>query len=312
MVPAMKFFLEFDLVGAEWVVVAYLSGDANMLQVVNGSVSPHIITGSLISGLPQEVVAADAAAVKLLNDAEVIREIRATLGPLQEYIAQHGSEGIYLPRTMSIRQCGKKSNHGLNYGEGWFRFAELNEIEAAESKKIVELYTTQAYPGIPNVYWKGVQEQLRRDRTLTNCFGHRRRFLNAWEEELFKAGYSYQPQSTVAECAKIAQRETYKKCETGRRPWKDLDLIMNGHDSLTFSYPVNDWTGAASCAIFIIDKISPQLYYNGREFRLEVGLKVGPNKGVLKDVKISRDEAKLAKGIKQAWLEITGGKEKAA
>ena len=51
-----KLFIELDKTGAEWVVVAYLSGDAQMLKVVESGESPHPMTGHLISGVPIPVI----------------------------------------------------------------------------------------------------------------------------------------------------------------------------------------------------------------------------------------------------------------
>ena len=40
----------------------------------------------------------------------------------------------WLPRIMSLRQCGKKSNHGLNYDEGSGEFGLINK---SQSKKLM-------------------------------------------------------------------------------------------------------------------------------------------------------------------------------
>src|SRR5215475_10772879 len=105
-------FLNFDKAGAEWVVVAYLSGDERMLDIVKSGRSPHVATGALISGASEQLVQLEHEKVGEANDPYAIEEIRASIPELRL-----GS--YFLPRTMSIRQAGKKSNHALNYGEGY-------------------------------------------------------------------------------------------------------------------------------------------------------------------------------------------------
>ena len=97
---------------------------------------------------------------------------------------------------------GKKSNHGLNYDEGYNTFALINEIEIAEAKRIVNLYHS-IYPGIRQ-WHEFIKRQLSTDRTLTNCFGRKIRFFDGWSDSLFKAAYSALPQSTVADTGRIS------------------------------------------------------------------------------------------------------------
>ena len=70
-------FLEFDKAGAEWVVVAYLSGGENMISVVEQRKKPHTITGSLMSGLSEEQVNAENKIVGHHTDAETVRRLRS-------------------------------------------------------------------------------------------------------------------------------------------------------------------------------------------------------------------------------------------
>src|SRR6185369_14735989 len=97
------------------------------------------------------------------------------------------------PRTMSGRQCGKKSNHGFNYDEGPLKWAMMNEVEASEGKRIHAMYHN-IYPGI-RTWYAATQRQLQRDRSLMNCFGRKVRFMGSWDIDLFKAAYSFIPQS---------------------------------------------------------------------------------------------------------------------
>jgi hypothetical protein len=120
-------FLEFDLANAEWVVTAYLAGDENMIEIIQSGRSPHIATGALISGAPEEFVLEEHKLLGMQSDPDTIRSIRKGLKIPQ---------GIFMPRSMSIRQAGKKSNHGLNYGMRYRRFALENEMPETDAKPI--------------------------------------------------------------------------------------------------------------------------------------------------------------------------------
>ena len=157
----MKYLVELDKAGAEWVVVAYLSEDANMLAVVQGTDSPHTVTGSLISTAPKEFVEQENKLVGNNTDADEIETLRQKLDIHEDW---------YLPRSMSIRQAGKKSNPGLNYDMKYKRFSFENEIPETEGRTLVELYH-KSYPGSRRTFHTSIQHRLNEDRTLVNCFG---------------------------------------------------------------------------------------------------------------------------------------------
>ena len=189
---------EIDKAKAEWVVVAYLSGDSNMIKVVEEGLDPHIHTAHLMTGLPKDLIEEEGKIIGHSTEQEYIKEIRDKLAK-SSIANQHALENAsFLPRTMSIRQCGKKSNHGLNYDEGFRTFALVNEMLESEARTIINLYKHQAYPGIP-IWHRSVQEQLRHDRTLINCFGREYKFLGAWNDELFKAAYSFRSEEHTSE-----------------------------------------------------------------------------------------------------------------
>ena len=88
-----KLLIELDKAGAEWVVVAYLSGDGQMLKVLRSTRSPHVITGSLISGCPQDLVEKESKLVGLQTDPNLVETSRQELPELQ-------GNGYFLPRTI--------------------------------------------------------------------------------------------------------------------------------------------------------------------------------------------------------------------
>lgn len=290
-----KLLIDFDKKGAEWVVVAYLTGDARMLQVVEEGWDPHLITGCLISGAPEELVKADHDLVGNNTDPDTIYEIRVKGVP--DLI-----DGDYfIPRTMSIRQCGKKSNHGLNYDMKFRRFALELEIEEREAKIIVTSYRTDAYPGIP-VWHKTTRELLNKDRTLVNCFERKRVFMDAWGPELFDAAYSFIPQSTVFDITRTAMVKIYREIP-------GMDLLAQVHDSVLTQYDDSDLEEVAEvCGLIANDFMNPRMEYNSRSFQIKTDVKIGYKWGDenMKKVVISENKRETAVRISEALDSLNG------
>jgi DNA polymerase family A len=289
---------EFDLAGAEWVVVAYLCQDENMLGVVRSGKSPHVVTGSLISGATEDFVLRENELVGNNTDATTIQLLR---GKLQV------PPGIFLPRVMSIRQAGKKSNHGLNYNMKFRRFALENEMLEEDARPIVEAYSTKAYPRIQN-YWADIRRELKDNkRQLVNCFGRKVHLRDEWGETLFNQAYSFKPQSTVVDIVNRAMRLAFKDNTTA---FSKMFLGAQVHDSLQIQSPVpgdiDDWYLLAEMVFLLKQEyMRPELEYNGTKFRLECDVKMGLNWGDMHKVKVPdiEDGATILKRAYGALLE---------
>jgi hypothetical protein len=283
-----QILIEFDKSGAEWVVVAYLTGDARMLDVVEGKKDPHLITGNLITGVPEDLIMQESKIVGQNSDPDTVYDLRQQLPRLYE-------GEWYLPRTMSIRQMGKKSNHGLNYDMKYKRFALENEVDETEAKRVVELYRTTAYPGIP-VWHETVRDQLRKDRTLINCFNRKYIFLDAWGPELFDAAYAFLPQSTVFDITRIGM---VKLWNDNSAIMSKVQLLEQTHDSILTQYPVDDLLALARvCGTIGLDYMNPTLYYNSREFHIDTSVKLGFNWGSMIEIPLVPDETAMTLNIK--------------
>ena len=280
------FFLEVDKRQAEWVVVAYLSGDARMLHVVQSGIDPHIYTAAmmLIERLPldlrqhvkqedvEEIVRIDHKLIGLSSDEEEIRLRREGDKRLRPWIR-------FMPRTMSARQAGKKANHGLNYDETYRMFALMNEILENEANEIIRLYH-RVYTGIRSHFHEGVKQQLsKNDRMLVNCFGRRIRFLDQWGQDLFKSAYSAIPQSTVVDSLNMGLCDAYEDESISVKA--NIDLLAQTHDSILYQFPTKLLkSGEAWRATEKICKyISPTMEYGGRSFAIPTDVKVGWNWG---------------------------------
>ena len=279
-----KLLIELDKAGAEWVVVAYLSGDGQMLKVLRSTRSPHVITGSLISGCPQDLVEKESKLVGLQTDPNLVETSRQDLPELQ-------GNGYFLPRTMSIRQAGKKANHGLNYGLGYKTFALYNEMEERDAKEIVRRYHEDAYPGIRQWHEK-IKRQLAEDKTLTNCFGRKRKFIDAWGMELWLDAYSFIPQSTVVDMVNIGMTKAFDDKSL------DFQLLAQVHDSILIQVPPEWEKAAQDCKKIALDYMMPTIQYGAREFQIPTDLKVGYDWSNMRGVSVTSQT--LATDIKEA------------
>jgi hypothetical protein len=273
-------FVEFDLAGAEWVIVAYLAGDQNMIDVVESGRSPHVATGSLISGAPEELVIREHELLGSATDPDTLLMVRSA--ELPELV----KGGFFIPRSMTIRQAGKKSNHGLNYDMRYKRFALENEMPETDAKPIVEKYHDDAYPGIRDVFHAEVKKELREnDRTLVNLFGDKVRLMDQSGPDLWDKAYSYKPQSTVAKIVTRAMVAVYRDTGELLRP---AGLRANVHDSLLINWPDDREAELEPFALKVREYMSHEFEVKGRRFTLDVDVKVGPNWGAMEKLRLPK------------------------
>jgi uracil-DNA glycosylase family 4 len=290
--------IELDKSQAEWVVVAYAGGDANMIKVIEEGLDPHSWTGRLITGI--EDLALIKKEAKLLGHESnplIINELRKKHFP---ELIDFEHRGGYIPRMFSIRQCGKHSNHGLNYGMGYRKFALQYEIPETEAKTIVDKYH-QAYPGIRQGYHAHIQYQLRKNRIVVNCFGRKRHFFGRWGHDLFNQAYDFVAQSTVADLINHGLIKIYYDRDPCMRP---LELLAQVHDSILFQFPVKDFELMAKAILRCVEHLDPEMEYHGRKFRIGTEMKVGLNWRDMQEVEIGKEVDGLARRLSEIYKEL--------
>ena len=104
--------------------------------------------------------------------------------------------------TKDMRNAAKAVVHGGNYGLGARTAVDISQkwgidISYHEMKQALDAYH-RAMPEIM-YWWKEVQDELKRTRTLRTPFGRIRRFYGRLDESTFRSAYSYLPQSTVGD-----------------------------------------------------------------------------------------------------------------
>jgi len=275
-------FSRLTKAGAEWVVVAYLSGDANMIRVCEEGRDPHLYTSSMMFGVTEEQVAEEDHYVKHETDPETIGRLRRKYCPWTAAMD-------FITRNMSMRQAGKKSNHGLNYDEAFRTFALINDMLETEAKRIINLYH-RTYPGI-RLWHDRIKHQLGKDRTLVNCFGRKFKFLNALGDQLYKQSYAALPQSTVVDLV----NDGIIKCYEDRRfHMQQAEMLAQVHDSLLTQYPLNIPGEFKQFCKQATEHMNPTLEYHGRSFKIGTDIKVGQNWAEMHEVE---DEQSTASGL---------------
>jgi len=271
-----------DLSQAENRIWAYVAPDFNMIRAFEEGIDIHSQTAALIFGLPIEEVSREDGSCPI-------------------------GSGLH-----SQRFWGKKANHGLNYDLGYKTFALYYEISEREAKFIVDRYHT-AYPGVRQGHaW--IRTQLGRNRTLTNCRGRKRLFLDKWGDSLFKEAYSYIPQSTaVGKLNNDGLNYVYYNQDL----FRPVRLMNQVHDSIYFQISLDEpWEVHAECILLIKKNLETPLEWQGRKFSIPCDLEVGFNMGKwkkdgtnplgLKEVKVDRTEtvAGLAGRLREIYREF--------
>jgi DNA polymerase I-like protein with 3'-5' exonuclease and polymerase domains len=285
----------FDLRQAEWVVCAYYARDGYMIDAVENKRDIHVQTGGLITGIPFDLIVKENKVVGQATDPDWILDTR------KKHIPDLFTGNWFIPRTMSIRQMGKKSNHGLNLDEQAERFALEYEIEYGEARRIVDGYHN-AYPGIQNTFHRGVQDQLNKNRTLINCWGDKRHFKNPWGRDLWKEGYAFIPQSTVVHITDRAMILLYEDTDPVMDPVQQMQEV---HDNLKLQYPAGRWDSSSTMVQRVVEYMTPQIEYWGRPFTIGVELKVGISLGRMIEIPLS-DNGKISHALEEAWRTLTG------
>ena len=119
------------------------------------------------------------------------------------------------------------------------------------------------------------QELADHGKTLSDPFGRKRRFLGAWNIDLWKRGYAFKPQSSIGDLLNDSMTKFYRDhCDIYR-------LLLQLHDGLYVSFsPENE----LDCLRKLKKSMIRTIEINGREVIIDVDFKSGPNWKDLKEV----------------------------
>lgn len=259
-----------DLSNGDNRVVAYIAPEPQMIKAFESGEDLHRLTAGLILDKPPEEVSEEVGTCFMCPDP-------STCG--------HKGE----------RYGGKKSNHGFNYGWGHKQFAYKNDILEKTSMMIRNKYLN-SYKGIEN-YWRWVQEELQTTRQLTNCFGATYRFLGDMTHELYNQGYSYIPQSTVADiinwwCVLYLWNN-----------WTKVELLNQIHDSVVFQIPISaGWAYHANVLKGLKNSAEQPVTFRGNSFSIPLECEMGFDLKNTKEVDLNNNIPHIVKQLENNYF----------
>ena len=235
-----------DLSQAENRIVAYVGKIPQMIECFETGTDVHSLTAGLIFGKPIHEVSREPGSV--------------TLG-----------DG-----RASERDWGKKANHGFNYGWSYKAFALRYEIPEKEAKFIHNKYHA-VYPGVQQNYHKMIQDQLYKNRVITNLMGRKRLVLGDIEgrgaTQVFRELYSQIPQSSTAD--KI-NKHGINFIYYNQQWFRPLEMLTQIHDSIIFQIPLSiPFIQHAEMIRRIKDSLEIPFTYHERDFVVPADVSIG-------------------------------------
>ena len=183
-----------DQQGAEARIVAYLAGDPNYIEAVEGGDS-HTMVASMVFGFAPD------------------RELAE-----REYY-----------RGYSYRDITKKGAHGSNYYGKPFTLAQQMKVETAVAEAFQAQYFRR-FPGISDWHvWTA--KQLQTKGYLVTPFGIRRNFWDRrWDDATLREAIAFIPQHCVGVLMNIGIYRIWERFEG--KPGADVQILLNLHDAV--------------------------------------------------------------------------------
>jgi DNA polymerase-1 len=193
-------FVEIDLSQAEARVDAVLSGNFNILNIFDGSVGIHRLTGSWVFNCPPE-------------------EIKKNIVVLDQ------KTGISCDRYLmskTVRHAGERNMKAA-------RLSMMTQQPLKICDNILKIFHSKQ-PEIKEVFHREVEECIKRDRILISPNGRRRQFLDRIDQHLINEAISQLPQSVVSDQVKFSFIPTFESAG-----W--ATLIIEQHDGFLSEVP---------------------------------------------------------------------------
>ena len=249
-----RVFVSCDQKGADdWVVHGYIadvSGITSGIEEMRAGINRHQKLASFIFAFPEDKCGSDT--------------VYYYLGKKTRHAGQYGQRG----NTMSL----------VLAKEGYF-------YPPKACQDLLDKFH-KAEPQIANVYWKYIEETLKRGRTLVTPVGRRRIFFSLRDysdnSSVYRDGYIYLPQSTVADNTGMAI------------VWLEdnfPNFVLNEtHDSITGE--AEDSVDKVNEAIRMLKQSFHRVFTfpNGFQVEIPVSVEIGYN---LQDMVKVKDEANL-------------------
>lgn len=276
--PKGKLLVQVDLSQAESWIVAYASGDQNMIHSLNHS-----------------DIHADTASSVVVDPENYCQHVWLKANDT------HTCINCKLEVIKPARYIGKRTNHASGYRMKAPRFVQVVNKDSDKPPYITitlnqgKLYQQRwhaRYPNVSKVWWPDIEYRLNRDgRKLTTCYGRTRQFFQKWGDELFKEATAFEPQSTVADHfngaihpllgIKGGLLEIYRQLI---QPYPERCIINQSHDSCIVEVPKGE---AREVGLEMQRLIRRPIVMNGVEFTIPVDGEIGERWGELEPLKVA-------------------------
>lgn len=180
--------------------------------------------------LSADLSQAEARVVAYLAKEEGLIEIFESGKDIHSQVASSIFDKKVKDVTKEERELAKRIVHASNYGMGARHFAELTGLSTADAQTKLNLYHIH-FPRI-RIWHMEVARELKRTRILTTPMGRKRMFFGRWNDALLRDGYSYIPQSTVADVVLKGMLTLHERLPDG------CDIVFNIHDEVVIQMPI--------------------------------------------------------------------------
>lgn len=212
--------VEADYTGAELAVIAWLSGDHNMIEHVRRNILPE--------SHPDHYD---------IHSHTAVDTFQLQCAPTKKGLKEAG----FSP----LRVAAKNVNFGIPYGRSAEAIArqckeEGVEVSVEDCQRMIDAYFIR-YPNT-NDFLAECRDRSQNDRWMVGSFGRYRRFIATRERSVIgeqeRQAQNFPIQNTVADAVWQA---TYNFWEHKRRnPDKHFKLLLQIHDALLFEVPIGE------------------------------------------------------------------------
>ena len=261
-------FVSADQAGAEALIVANEAPKGRFIELFDVGIKPHTY---LALHIFLEKFRGEHPVERYWCVAPAVLASLPEWKTLNSFIADD-------PANEKEYKLGKTVIHASNYDMRWKTFQTNVLVQSqgtiiltpAEAKRFLDVHA-QVFPEI-KAWQAEIRARLEATRLLRNLFGHPRVFNGRMNDELYRDGYSWIPQSTVGEITNNACWKTQDYIEANHLPW---DFVNNKHDSLTLCVPEEEKLPAAKWLKSSLEV--PLRSTTGKHYNMKAEVSIGTN-----------------------------------
>lgn len=193
--------------------------------------------------------------------------------------------------TVDERYTGKRINHASSYRMSPERFTQVYNKDSPipisiKQSREYSLIWHNLYPEIKDFWWRDIESQLNKSRSLTTPYGRKRIFFQQWGQDLFKEATAFVPQSTVADhfngmlhpkLGILGGLLEIKRQIVDKYPG-EIKIVNQSHDSAMLEVPLRM---ATEIGLQCMSQLRRPIPINGEECTIPVDCEIGERWGEL-------------------------------